>query len=289
MSKRAWFVAIALGLIAILAAWYGWHQVRIYQIEKAEQRQSAATTDARNVYQCLRGLWLMEATPFAVCLYEVAQADPDAERSNYDLQAQQEMAVWAFAMFLSSIAGVLVTGVGVVYVARTLRLTRRATDAAVEAVEVTRELGGIQVRAFVTVGDINVSNFEVGHYPKIRLTIKNTGQSPANRFQIVTTFRSVDRIDGTKFFFEGDKWRGVVIDLNPGLSAPQETTLPLMTAEQYDLFIKKEAFIVFYGIARYKTVFGKPCRIVFCHYLNVDRLQKRSSDLTPTTKHNRGS
>ncbi len=193
---------------------------------------------------------------------------------------EDTLAQWVMAFFTVIATGVSLFAVVLAY--RSLRLTR-------DAVKINRELGQIQVRAFVTVGDISVEKFGVGLRPKIHLKIKNTGQSPANRFQFVTTYRVVDRIDAANHNFEGEKWRGVVIDLNPGLSTSQVTVLPLMTPQQYELFTKKEVFLVFYGVAKYRTVFGKLCRIVFCNYLNVDDLIRQGANLVPTVKHNRGS
>ncbi|MCO5082280.1 MAG: hypothetical protein M9955_11555 [Rhizobiaceae bacterium] len=78
-------------------------------------------------------------------------ADAERERDDADLRAQQSMAVWAFWMFVASALSVVLTGVGVVLIWRTLLHTRdaaihagaavleakNATKAAQDAVDVT--------------------------------------------------------------------------------------------------------------------------------------------------------
>ena len=139
MSRGYWVAGIALGLIISLTIWYGWNSVRIYQIEKAEQRQSVARTEARNIHECFSSI---EMPAFITCLYEVTQSDPDAERSDYDLQAQQEMAVWAYAMLLSSIAVIVITSIAAVF--------------AWQQVIVARGIGEAQTRAYLAVEKIGM-------------------------------------------------------------------------------------------------------------------------------------
>lgn len=140
MFKRAWIAALALGLtILAWSAWQAWDKVEGYKREKAAQRQQVAETQARTVYQCLHESWFFPFPSSAICISEVIQADADAERSNYDLQAQQEMAVWAYAMFLAGIASIGITGLGIILVAATLHEARKTTGAAIAAARAAEE------------------------------------------------------------------------------------------------------------------------------------------------------
>lgn len=105
-----------------------------------------------------------------------------------DLKAQQEMAEWAFWMMLSSFAAVIVTAVGVVYVALTLKATREAvqeaevaTKAAQDSVEATEKSAVRQLRAYVYVDHATITN--LSGKPKIKVKIKNFGQTPAYSMQ----------------------------------------------------------------------------------------------------------
>jgi hypothetical protein len=203
MSKRSWIAAIAFGLIAVTwLAWQGWTQVERYQGEKAGQRQQVAETEARDVYQCFQHLQHFVTPSFVVCLYEVAQADPDADRSNYDLQAQQEMAVWAYGMLLVGIASTIITGVGVIFVALTLHLTRITAKAAIAAAEQAgqanvvaqdsvaeaRRIGEAQVRSYLSIKSCTLKRLD-GNQVQAHLVVRNSGQSPAKR---VTVFLRVN-------------------------------------------------------------------------------------------------
>lgn len=112
-------------------------------------------------------------------------------REEQDLYAQRQMAKWAFWMLVVTAMGVAVTGLGVWLIGRTLKSTEdgltimratlreaeQATDAAKGAVDVTRDIGRKQVRAYVSL--------ESGSYSmddkalRMNLTFRNHGQSPA--------------------------------------------------------------------------------------------------------------
>jgi len=132
MAKRNWVSTIAFGLIAIaLMALIGWKLV-----ERDDKRQGAYNA-AYQQYESTKG----RQAPGARIEGESSVADPKAYREEWraekDLEAQREMAEWAFYMMLASFAGVAVTTIGLVYVARTLKTSR---DALVETQEVTRQV-----------------------------------------------------------------------------------------------------------------------------------------------------
>lgn len=124
-------------------------------------------------------------------------SEREEQREVADLKAQMDMARWAFWMLIATGATVILTGVGVVLIWRTLLYTRQAavhageavveagnaTKAAQDAVEETRRIGEAQVRAYLTCvgGEFLVS----ARLLKLRLRVKNTGQSPAPECRIL--------------------------------------------------------------------------------------------------------
>ncbi|MEQ9026593.1 hypothetical protein [Roseitalea porphyridii] len=200
---------------------------------------------------------------------------------------QDNLAQWLMVIFAAGAFGVSIYAVRVLR--RTLEATNEAVRSADEAVEVARQMGQIQVRAYVAFGNTRVENFDVGLQPVVLLKIKNVGQSPAIQLQIVTRFAVADNPHSEKLFFNGPKWNGPALDLLPGGDSSQKTELPPLDGDLYTSFMNEEAYLMFFGMARYRTVFGKPCRITFCTYLRPSDLEGGSAQLIPTKRHNRSS
>jgi len=118
------------------------------------------------------------------------------ERDKADLQAQEDMAFWAKGMFWATCVTVIVTLVGLALIGRTLHHTKRAanyasdmvdeakaaTKAARDAVDVTRQIGQAQVRAYVSCSGgtykLSPENFEC------MPMLVNSGQSPATQIKM---------------------------------------------------------------------------------------------------------
>jgi len=113
-------------LLPLFGAGYG----REYEAEHAQERVSAAQYEHSNVEQavkvCLSGQDQPSFAEGVACLAQAMEVNQEAKRSAYDLKAQQEMAEWAFAMLLATLATIAVTIIGVIYVARTLALSRHS-------------------------------------------------------------------------------------------------------------------------------------------------------------------
>jgi hypothetical protein len=111
------------------------------------------------------------------------------QREIEDLQAQQDMALWAKAMFWAAFASVILTFVGICLIAWTLYYTRRAADAAVAAVdkakstlEVTRDIGSRQLRAYVGTSRVYFRDFTPDRPISVVVEIQNFGQTPAYNY-----------------------------------------------------------------------------------------------------------
>jgi hypothetical protein len=109
---------------------------------------------------------------------EVIESTREAQRSEYDLSAQEAMADSAFWMMLSSVIGSAVGAFGVFYLALTLAETRLAVKAAEDAVKVSRAYLHVESIKF-WVGDRTIN-------PKAIAWVKNSGETPAKWFNVVS-------------------------------------------------------------------------------------------------------
>lgn len=126
------------------------------------------------------------------------QTEPDAGRSEpspwYDLWAQSLMALWAFLQLV-------LTGVGIWYIRKTLVETERAvgeaaraTKAAQDAVRVSEVSAEKQLRAYMGLDSIGIAMDEGGGR-HLAVRWKNFGQTPANAF-LVRLFDATPLPDG---------------------------------------------------------------------------------------------
>lgn len=126
------------------------------------------------------------------------------QREKDDLKSQQDMAWWALWMVIGTGAQVLVGAVGIYFVKRTLERNEEAieaakvastaavtaADAAKEAIEVTREMGARQLRAYIGISETKYENGPLG--PAIGVVIKNFGQTPAYKLRGWTAWEFAD-------------------------------------------------------------------------------------------------
>jgi hypothetical protein len=120
-----------------------------------------------------------------------ATVDPAGVRSALD--AQWEMARWTQNIFWIALALLGLVLAGVVMIALTLRHTRRAADAAAfaaseaekatkaaeDAVDVTRDTAGAQLRAYVGINKVYFGRFNSNQPIEVIVEIQNFGATPA--------------------------------------------------------------------------------------------------------------
>src|SRR3990167_3548181 len=123
--------ACLLAAIGILVAVTIWSVASNTAYEDAERQRHADhyadSAQDRIERDCLQ----REPPAIAQCVQEVIDATREDERSEDDLYAQRGMERWAFWMFLTSLASVGVTALGLASVALTLREARETTTAAI--------------------------------------------------------------------------------------------------------------------------------------------------------------
>lgn len=136
-------------------------------------------------------------------------------RQEQDLIAQMSMAEWAKIMTIIAALGVVVTFVGVIFVALTLREAQHTTAAAIRAVlaseksveaawetlTVTKDIGTKQVQPYLTF--VEGRFYSIPHFTCFDVTIKNVGFSTAENIQtaaeakkslIISTGEEDDRV-----------------------------------------------------------------------------------------------
>lgn len=122
------------------------------------------------------------------CAYDHVERAREDNRAEQDVDAQQDMVLWARLMFFASFAATLITAVGVWLVKGTLdatlvavKSTTDATDQMFEANKIARELMERQLRAYI--GLEHAAFGRVGNSLVFKITIKNTGQTPAKSYK----------------------------------------------------------------------------------------------------------
>ena len=111
-----------------------------------------------------------------------------------NLAAQEASALWAFWMVVASLASVLITAVGTIFLYKQIVLTReavedtgKATAAMEESNEIARDTAKRQLRAYCGVLSFDGQGIALHAEPTFVLTVVNTGQTPAKRLKIDTT------------------------------------------------------------------------------------------------------
>lgn len=112
------------------------------------------------------------------CMVRVIEATNEHQRSELDLNAQRDMARWAFLMLVATVVMALITALGVYYVWRTLLATQKMSQDA-------REIGQKQSRAYVHVSS---TSFDIVDENCAALTVSmhNSGISPAINVSIMS-------------------------------------------------------------------------------------------------------
>ncbi len=101
---------------------------------------------------------------------EQLNANAEEKRAERDLAAQEEMAVWARRTFYGTLAGIIVSAIGLIAIVYSLRLNDDATRAAQAAVRIAEASNEIQSRAWISAA----CRLENVHHAKTHLGIDGT-------------------------------------------------------------------------------------------------------------------
>lgn len=143
------------------------HNITAYQTETSEKYPEICFDEGTSFITLLK------------CLVKTVDANRNAQRTHYDLQAQQEMAEWAFAIVLLTIAGLVANLAGIYLLLRNLGLARKSN-------ELTQRTFIAENRPWLepcSVKTIGFTPADGGFTLNIEITFTNSGNSPAQNVQ----------------------------------------------------------------------------------------------------------
>ena len=143
------------------------HQSKIHHENATKHIESTCIT--------FKGSRLLE------CIETAIKTSGEYQRAQKDLNAQSEMAQWAFALLVLSALGIGISGIGVYYVRDTLIATADAVQVANSTNKITEETAKNQLRAYVTFDGGNINLREGGRFS---CTVFNHGTTPAKELTI---------------------------------------------------------------------------------------------------------
>ncbi len=267
MSRSDWLRYGAIGAVILLFIGGAfWWALDAYQQNQAQQREQVAPRAADPSQQEAREAChdVTDLAAHTKCIAEKQKTQREEWRAQYDLQAQQQMALWAYALFASGIIGLVITGAGVVYVALTLRATReslqvanRSADLAEDALQDARMNAQCELRAYVGCIGCFVEGFD-GLAPHLAVNIQNQGQTPAYKVTLAMDSRFSEKpIEGPLYV------QRVSLITSLGVLGPQTSVgstkriEPTLTATQKEAIKDGKAQIYGFGRITYKDAFGK--------------------------------
>lgn len=259
MPFRNWRLNAALGIVAvILVAWFVW-EFSQKQSRHTYERDSGAAYENEQRDEGRAYCIDIPGAKLSFCQQEATPTEPRQQYSHYDLAAQQEMARWAFGLFWIGVAGLVLTALGVFFVARTL-------DTALASNAGFAESSTRQLRAYVVVEKVHIQN--VGDpTPRVFLELKNTGQTPAHELTI-----HIEEFFGPR---ENFRYSLNTEGLPQGMLGPgQITTLrfaaPDLQKRAAELTNGDWRYSVF-GYVKYFDAFEAPRVLEFCMHMPTAR------------------
>jgi hypothetical protein len=191
----------------------------------------------------------------------------DEWRSERDLEAQWQMAQWAAISAIAALIGLVITGVGIIFVRQTLDATRaavaesaRAAEATHKAVQGDRAWMSLAGLLALPVGDKDRIEDRIGFL--FQVTWKNTGRSPAIDCEILCGLSIVDGKAGPEapLFDHSSMGKRAFahVPVGPGIES-KSTTPPVNFATLRELFDNKKR-IVIYSRVQYFDVFSSQMR-----------------------------
>jgi hypothetical protein len=195
MSGSNWGGRIALGvgylalLGIIFSAGYWLVENNYAELHRSYSTyQATAEHDRRaTADEISRSCFKSDFTEFSECIAQKIKTYYQQQATNQDLQAQQDMAFWAKALFILGIGQAVLTGLGLLYVWYNLQISREGVKTALQANEVNREVGEAQARAYLTVTKTEIWYDPKSLKPYLTFHIRNSGQSPA--FNLLVAYK----------------------------------------------------------------------------------------------------
>jgi hypothetical protein len=194
MSKRDWFGNATLALVAfgaVLAIGAIVYAIAIEQYVKRHHvnvgyQQSAEADRRRANEEIAQTCFQTDLTGFRDCISNHLETYYEQRANDEDLQAQQDMAYWAGAIFFLGLVQAGIAAAGIYYVAGSLKLTS-------ESVQLANKAIAVENRPWVHLQADSVSDMFInatGVQTMIKVTVANLGNSPAQK-SILIAERSI--------------------------------------------------------------------------------------------------
>lgn len=272
----------AFAIIAGIALYWwmffdmGWQSGRNQERTAIETKHYAADTDRRIERECTGPI---QATA-RECIADIIRSERESQRNESDLAAQWQAANWAFWAAIIGGAQFLATLTGLYYIKGTLDATLEAVEdtgkatAAMEKANTIAEKARIsseqQLRAYVSIVSIQVSNLLPGQIPKFHVGYTNRGQTAADRTMIKSSLAISEHPPRfTGMFFNKFKDVG---PLGAGDNKHHSLEWKNSTPGQFDMLMRKEATFLFGGVIKYRDIFKRRHYTTFFAKLNVSEL-----------------
>ena len=197
-----------------------------------------------------------------------------------DLAAQEASAVFSFWMVVIAASSALVTLIATILLYQQIKLTREAVEdtglatvAMQSANEIARDSAQKQLRAYITVEPLGITDFGLVFYPPAFLKIINTGQTPANRI-CVHNWNSIEGITFDAEHFNPAHHRNILLpgidsEISLGPGKDMKLNLPIMIDELRTEKNRIEAgkcVIAHFGAVSYFDIYGERRETYFAFY-----------------------
>lgn len=247
MSKGYWRTAIIAGLTLLAAFVVGGYLLGLQLGKEAGEHQANTDTYAKHAADEIESACFgLDTVAESKCIIRVIEATNEHERAESDLIAQRNMARWALMMLVATVLMAGITAYGVYYVWQTLN--------------VTRDIGQAQVRAYISIKPNHISFLKTGSASKFKFVIKclvqNSGSSPAQKAELLfNAFQEVDTLSARRVD-EAELGSDVSIS-DIAANSTIESTLSTTVVLDFDRLLQAEDRVVFYILLKFKDVFGR--------------------------------
>jgi hypothetical protein len=160
---------------------------------------------------------------------------------------------------------------------------REATVAARQAVEVTRDIGARELRAYVNETDIKVRNFAPDKLAVFRVNIKNAGNTPAYNVRVCVVVYDSDTPAGAVRFRHLKPTSTAIIS---GESAVESETDLLIPAQLHGAVAAGNATVIIAGYIRYRDIFRVKRGSTFKAYLRFANIKNGAGAMTAAARNN---
>jgi len=261
LQYRGLIFCVVLAAILCAAVW------SVYEnVHSNERRHAAATAKYERFTECIAS----RASSAAQCKLQAEQSRYDQSAESYDLKAQQEMARWAALMLV-------VTSIGVLFVAATLKTASDANEGFKASAEV-------QLRPYMSFQHMEVNELVTGAW-SIQAVWKNTGQTPTRQMTLCWGYSvQADDLPNDFDYPDTPKTSANEGTISVGSQGVIFSNGPVLTAQEVQNFASGKMKVFYWGWIEYNDGFeGSPRRRTeFCQRFIVvpDKAQIKTGFIT---------